>query len=107
MTLTDTIKSFIIIIEHSEGFSVSWLEYEEPWFETGLGKMNLKVMTWFRIDLENQTILIPALWKPSSPFYFLLLRATLEAYGGSQARGLTRGTADSHSHSHVRSEPHL
>ena len=44
-------------------------------------------------------------------FFFLLLlsRATLAAYGNSQARGRIRATAASlhHSHNNARSEPHL
>ena len=39
--------------------------------------------------------------------YYLLFRATPEAYGGSQARGPIRATAAGlhHSHSNARSEP--
>ena len=39
-------------------------------------------------------------------FFFLLFRAALTAYGGSQARGLIEGTAAGlcHSHSHSRSK---
>ena len=40
-------------------------------------------------------------------FSFLLFRAALEAYGGSEARGRMGATVDGHSHSHARSEPHL
>ena len=42
-------------------------------------------------------------------FIFLLFRAALTAYGGSQARGWVRATAASlhQSHSNTRSEPHL
>lgn len=29
-------------------------------FMTGLDKLNFKVIIWFRIDLENQTIMVPA-----------------------------------------------
>jgi len=55
---------------------------------------------------------------PDSPFPFIifffflsfcLFRASPEAYGGSQARGLMGATAAGlrHSHSNARSEPHL
>ena len=40
-------------------------------------------------------------------FFFLLFRATLMAYGGSQARGLIVATAAGLHQSHTRSEPHL
>ena len=42
-------------------------------------------------------------------FIFLLFRASLEAYGGSQARGRIRATTAGlhHSHSNVGSKPHL
>ena len=42
-------------------------------------------------------------------FFFLLFRATLVAYGGSQARGLIEATAAGlpHSYSNMVSEPHL
>ena len=45
----------------------------------------------------------------SLPFSFLLFRAAPGAYGGSQARGRIGAVAASlrHSHSNVRSEPHL
>ena len=45
----------------------------------------------------------------SFSFFFLLFRATLMAYGGSQARGLIRAVAAGlpHSHSNHRSEPGL
>ena len=41
--------------------------------------------------------------------FYNFFRATPMAYGGSQARGLTRATAAGHSHSHnnARSEPYL
>ena len=41
--------------------------------------------------------------------FILLFRATLTAYGGSQARGRIRATAASlhHSHSHAKSKPYL
>ena len=41
------------------------------------------------------------------PFFFLLFRAALMAYEGSQARGLIRATATGLHHSNARSEPHL
>ena len=42
-------------------------------------------------------------------FFFLLFRASLTAYGGSQARGRMEATAASlrPNHSSARSEPHL
>ena len=40
-------------------------------------------------------------------FVFLLFRATLAAYGGSQARCQIEATAAGHSHSQARSEPCL
>ena len=42
-------------------------------------------------------------------FFFLLFRATLAAYGSSQARGQIEATAAGlyHSHSNARSEPSL
>ena len=42
-------------------------------------------------------------------FFFLLFRATLVAYGGSQASGQIRATASGlhHSHSNTGSETHL
>ena len=41
--------------------------------------------------------------------FFLLFRATPEAYGGSQDKGLTGAVAAGlhHSHSNARAEPHL
>ena len=42
-------------------------------------------------------------------FFFFLFKTTLEAYGGSQARGQTGAAAARlcHSHSNARSKPHL
>ena len=40
-------------------------------------------------------------------FCFLLCRATLVAYGNSQARGQNGATAASHSHNNARFEMHL
>ena len=50
-----------------------------------------------------------SLYSCSFYFYFLLFRATLMAYGGSQARGLIRATSASlhYNHSNTGSEPHL
>ena len=49
-------------------------------------------------------------WLPAPlPFFFLLLRAALSAYGRSRARGQIRAAAAHlcHSHSNTGSEPHL
>ena len=73
------------------------------------GKYIYIYIFYFGVEYKN---LLPIL---SFFFAFLLFRASLMAYGCSQARSLIRATAaglcrshsHSHSHSNTRSEPHL
>ena len=54
--------------------------------------------------------MVPSLYlQHNLPFFFLLFRASLTAFGGSQAGGQIRATAASlhHSHSKAGSKPHL
>jgi len=63
------------------------------------------LLPWAHDDSTKEIYLFIYLFICLLPF----LRATLVAYGGSQARGLIRATAAGlrHSHSHTRSELHL
>ena len=58
---------------------------------------------------QSQICLLPFSLLNSFGFFFLLLRATPMAYGGSQARGPIGATAAGlrHSYSNTGSEPHL
>ena len=60
-------------------------------------------------SLPTLSIVSPYIFLVFIYLFFVFSRATLAAYGGSQARGLIGTTAASlhHRHSHARSEPHL
>ena len=79
--------------------------------------------SWSGCDVSLPFAVLPFVWfeffhistlffrftKPLIFLFLCLLRATLAAYGGSQARGLIRATAAGlcQSHSNTGSEPHL
>ena len=90
---------------------------EEPRIkEPGLRAMHTKLFFWQTravrlLEVSWVMCMLEGVIFHFAFFFFLLFRATLKAYGGSQARGPIGATATGHSHSYSHSnkgsEPRL
>ena len=105
--LTSTLRSFVFSILY-------WVVYQNPWWLDSL-KCSRCCSSFQIVFLEHLLCSRPCAYivnkiktLPSRSFFFFF-RAAPQAYESSQARGPVGATATSlhHSHSKVRSKPHL